>query len=142
MQKLTSAQTLHIITLLDSGLSGASGGHPAKLSTANIDYARCIICMGRVDNATQATQVLQDSYFFPNIVLSTQIQKNEVCSKEEWPLLTPHHRKARMEFAERSMEWTLENWKKVIWSDETKHQENGCVKFIENFPEFQISFSI
>jgi len=87
MQKLTSAQTLHIITLLDSGLSGAqicakthfssatvshvqsqycpnlpesSGGHPAKLTTANINYARCIIHMGKIDNATQTTQALQD----------------------------------------------------------------------------------
>ena len=25
-----------------------------------------------------------------------------------------------MEFAERHIEWTIENWKKVIWSDETK----------------------
>ena len=25
-----------------------------------------------------------------------------------------------MEFAERHLEWTIEDWKKVIWSDETK----------------------
>jgi hypothetical protein len=87
MQKLTSSQTLHIITLLDSGLSGAqmcyqtslssatiscvcsqhcpylpkaSGGHPAKLTMVSIDYARHIIHMGKIDNATQASQALHN----------------------------------------------------------------------------------
>ena len=40
--------------------------------------------------------------------------------KRKRPLLKPHHRRARMEFAERHLEWTIEDWKKVIWSDETK----------------------
>ena len=40
--------------------------------------------------------------------------------KRKRPLLKPCHRKARMEFAERHMEWTIEDWKKVIWSYQTK----------------------
>jgi hypothetical protein len=87
MRKLSSAQTHYILTLLDSGLSGAQisrqtsvgnatisrirsehrsnlpkslGGCPTKLTTANIDYARRIIRMGKVDNATEAAHILQD----------------------------------------------------------------------------------
>ena len=30
-----------------------------------------------------------------------------------------------MEFAERDLEWTIEDWKKVIWSDETKINHLG-----------------
>ena len=87
MQKLSSTQILHILNLLDSGLSvrqishqtghgiatisrtrsehrpelqKSSGGHPMKLTTANVDYACRIICMGKVDNATEAAQTLQD----------------------------------------------------------------------------------
>ena len=84
MQKLSSTQVLCILNLLDSGLSvrqishqtghgistisctrsdhrpelqKSSGGHPTKLSTANIKYARRIIRMGKVDNATEAAKV-------------------------------------------------------------------------------------
>ena len=72
MHKITIAQTSRVLTLLDSGASAAknseeldlglgtiscicaqhhsnlpksSGGCPAKLSSANIDYAKCVIYM-------------------------------------------------------------------------------------------------
>jgi len=78
MHKITTAQTNRVLTLLDSGTSAAkisqelnlglgtisricaqhrsnlpksSGGRPAKLSSANIDYARHVIRMSKVDNA-------------------------------------------------------------------------------------------
>ena len=87
MQKLLSTQILCILNLLDSGLSvqqisyqtghgiatisrtrsehrpelqKSFGGRPTKLITANVDYARRIIHMGKVDNATEAAQTLQD----------------------------------------------------------------------------------
>jgi transposase len=87
MRKLSSAQTLHVLELLDAGLSGrsiahqtglstatisrirsehrsdqpkSSGGRPTKLTTANINYARRIIRMGKVENAIEAAHRLQD----------------------------------------------------------------------------------
>lgn len=36
------------------------------------------------------------------------------------PKLTVKHRKARLKWAEAHKEWTLDDWKRVIWSDETK----------------------
>jgi transposase len=36
------------------------------------------------------------------------------------PLLRPHHREKRLEFAMEHEKWTLDDWHKVIWSDETK----------------------
>jgi hypothetical protein len=156
MHKLTTAQTLYIITLLDSGLSGgqihdetgfssatishihsqhcsnlpkASGGHPAKLTMANIDYARRIIRMGKVDNAVEATKALQN---IVNTPISSQTVRRQLKArgmkavvKRKRPLLKPHHRRARMEFAERHLEWTIEDWKKVWWSDETKINRLG-----------------
>ena len=83
MQKLSSAQIHRILNLLDSGLSirqishqtghgiatisrtcsdyrpelqKSSGSCPTKLSTTNIEYARRIIRMGKVDNATEAAK--------------------------------------------------------------------------------------
>ena len=45
--------------------------------------------------------------------------------KKKRPRLTPHHRKERLDFAIRHQHWTLENWKKVDWSDETKINRLG-----------------
>ena len=158
MHKITTAQTNRVLTLLDSGTSAAkisqelnlglgtisriraqhrsnlpksSGGHLVKHSSANIDYARCviIICMGKVDNAVQMAKALQNA---TNQSISAQTVHRQIKSKgmravvkRKRPLLKPHHRRARMEFAERHLEWTIEDWKKVWWSDETKINHLG-----------------
>ena len=40
--------------------------------------------------------------------------------KKNKPLLSQKDRKERMDFAIRDKDWTLEDWKKVVWSYETK----------------------
>lgn len=40
--------------------------------------------------------------------------------KRKKPLLTARHAKARLQFAQKYGSWTVEDWKRVIWSDETK----------------------
>ena len=40
--------------------------------------------------------------------------------KKKRPFLLQKHRKERMDFAIRHKDWTLEDWKRVVWSDETK----------------------
>lgn len=156
MHKITTALTNRVLALLDSGTSGAkisqelslglgtisrirsqhrsylpksSGGRPVKLSSANIDYARRVIRMGKVDNAVQVAKALQD---VTNQPISAQTIRRQLKSKgmrpvvkRKRPLLKPHHRRARMEFAERHLEWTIEDWKKVWWSDETKINRLG-----------------
>jgi hypothetical protein len=85
--------------------------------------------MGKVDNATQATQILQNVI---NTPISAQTLRRQLKSKgmravvkRKRPLLKSRHRRARMEFAERHLEWTIEDWKRVIWSDETKINRLG-----------------
>ena len=87
MHKLLPSKTSHILSLLTAGVSGheisketdvstaaisrlhskhlpnlpkLSGGCPSILSTANLDYARCMIKMGKIDNAAQAAQALKN----------------------------------------------------------------------------------
>ena len=125
MQKLSSTQILCILNLLDSGLSvqqishqtghgiatishtrsehrpelqKSFGGRPAKLSTANVEYARRIIHMGKVDNATDAAKTLQN---ITNTPFSSQTLHQHLKShgmkpvvKRKNPLLKPHHRRA------------------------------------------------
>ena len=46
-------------------------------------------------------------------------------AKQRKPLLVARHRKARLELAERHLEWTVKDWKKVLWSHETKINRFG-----------------
>ena len=39
--------------------------------------------------------------------------------------LEPHHAKSRLQWAEVHQHWTIEDWKRVIWSDETKINRIG-----------------
>jgi transposase len=45
--------------------------------------------------------------------------------KKKKPLLSKHHRKERLDFAIAHKDWTLEDWKRVVWSDETKINRLG-----------------
>jgi hypothetical protein len=40
--------------------------------------------------------------------------------KKKRPLLSKRHRRNRLDFALAHKDWTLDDWKRVIWSDETK----------------------
>jgi transposase len=46
-------------------------------------------------------------------------------TKKKKPLLTAVHRKKRLAFALKHREWTVEDWKRVMWSDETKINRIG-----------------
>lgn len=50
---------------------------------------------------------LRDNGFFGRIALKK-------------PLLKPQHRQKRLEFARKYRNWTMDQWKLVLWSDETK----------------------
>jgi transposase len=49
------------------------------------------------------------------------LRKNKFrsCKRTMKPGLTPAMREARLQFCLRHKDWTLEDWKNVIWSDET-----------------------
>jgi hypothetical protein len=46
-------------------------------------------------------------------------------AKRKRPMLTKRHIAARLEWAKAHEGWTLEDWKRVIWSDETKVNRIG-----------------
>ena len=41
-------------------------------------------------------------------------------TKVKKPLLSKRHRQLRLSFAQKYKEWTIEDWERVIWTDETK----------------------
>jgi transposase len=110
-------------------LERLSGGRPCKLSPANINFTKRNMRMGKISTAVQAARELQN---ITNTSLTPQTVRRalrqtgwKAVVKKKKPALTKAHKRARMEFAERHLEWTVEDWKKVWWSDETKINRFG-----------------
>ena len=86
-----------------SELQKATGGHPLKLSSTNVQHAIHLISSGKAENAVQVTKALKN---IVNQPLSTstvhrQLRKTgmKAVVKSKWPLLSVKHRKAHLDFA-------------------------------------------
>jgi len=54
-----------------------------------------------------------------------KIEGMKAVVKKKRPLLTKKHMKDRLDFAITHKDWTVEDWKRVVWSDETKINHLG-----------------
>jgi hypothetical protein len=110
-------------------LQKSTGGCPKILSDMDLRHSTRLLTSGQVDNAPQLARRLQEIKGRP---ISAQTVRRGLKSvgmkavvKVKKPLLKAHHKRARKEFAERYLHWTVEDWKRVIWSDETKINRIG-----------------
>jgi transposase len=99
-------------------------GRPPKLS--KYDQRRIIaqITHGKMDNAVQVTEHINSIIQQP---VSTQCVRNvlkkhafKAVVKVKKPLLKMKHRKNRLAFALAYQNLTVDDWKMMLWSDETK----------------------
>jgi hypothetical protein len=85
--------------------------------------------MRKADNAVQVTKALKD-------VTNQSISSQTVCRnlrefglrpvvKRKHPLFKACHRRERLQWAERCKEYTMEDWKRILWTDETKINRLG-----------------
>jgi transposase len=112
-----------------STLQKSSGGRPAKLSPSDIRHATYLIHSQKAENAVQVTKALcsiKKTSIHPCTV-RRYLHKSgmKAVVKKKRPILSAKHRRARLDFALAHKDWTLEDWKKVIWSDETKINRLG-----------------
>ena len=110
-------------------LPKATGGRPQKLSENDLCYATRLITSGKVDTAVQLAKTLQE---VTNQSCSTQTVRKHMrvmglkaMVNKKRPLLTKRHIKEMVNFAVAHQHWTIEEWKKVVWSDETKINRLG-----------------
>jgi transposase len=112
-----------------SSLSKAAGGRPCKLSPSDIQYTIRQITSQKIDHATQAAKVLQDmngeSISARTIGRALKKAGMKAVVKRKRPRLTKRHRRERLDFALAHKDWTVEDWKRVVWSDETKINRLG-----------------
>lgn len=104
-------------------------GRPSQLSATATRSILAQITTGKAANAVQAARHINTIIPHP---VSTQTVRNvlkkhsfKAVTKKKKPLLSTVHRKKHLAFALRHKEWTVEDWKRVIWSDETKINRIG-----------------
>jgi transposase len=87
------------------------------------------VASGKCKTAEDAKDCMHSEY---NITISTNSirrilkhngLKSKVCKKK--PLLRVKHRQARYSFAKRFSHWTDKDWKRIIWTDESKFNLYG-----------------
>ena len=132
---IASSTGIHVSTISRlhskecSTLQKSAGGHPTKLSSTNVRHAIHLISSGKAENAVQVTKTLTN-------VVNEPISTSTVCwhlkktgmkavVKSKHPLLSVKHQKAHLDFAYAHKDWTVKDWKKVVWSDETKINRLG-----------------
>src|ERR1700761_241542 len=112
-----------------SELQKSTGGRPKKLSPSNICHAIHLISTQRAENAVQVTKTLSNIINQPlspgTTCLHLKKAGMKAVVKTKHPLLSARHRKVHLDFAHAHEDWTLDDWKRVVWSDETKINHLG-----------------
>lgn len=103
------------------------GGRPKKLSATDQRAIRAQVNLGKAgkaDNAVEITrevnQALEDPVHPQTVRNVLKAGNFAAYIKQDRPKLQPRHIKARLDFALKHQHWTVDDWKRVIWSDETK----------------------
>ena len=114
---------------LDLNKENNHGGRPVKLSAHDKQSIICQITSGKLDNAVQATQFINNTLTNP---VHPQTVRNALkeaglwsVTKKKVPLLKQTHWQRWLKFAHYHKNWTVEDWKRVLWSDETKINRIG-----------------
>lgn len=105
------------------------GGRPRKVDDTTLRRAQRMITSGKVDTATQATRALQD---MTNTTFTPQSLRNHLKKsglkavvKKKRNFISRQNKIDRLNFAIAHRHWTIDDWRRVVWSDETKINRMG-----------------
>ena len=114
---------------LHPNLAKSFGGCPTLITPADMHHAIYLIGTGKAENAVQVTKTLQDvkNHTISSQIICCHLKKAgmKAVAKKKCPHLKSAHKKARLDFGKSYQHWTVEDWKQVIWSDETKINSIG-----------------
>lgn len=104
-------------------------GRPKKVSATTTHKITRLIRTGECKTAVDVAKALRDAELAevtPQTVRGVLKERGMVALKKKRKSgMEPHHKKARLAWALKHKEWTVEDWKRVIWSDETKINRIG-----------------
>ena len=101
----------------------------SKLSACDKTSIICQIHSGKLDTAVQATHFINSTLSHPvhSQTVRRVLQESGFwpATKKEVPMLKKTHLQRCLEFAQRHENWTVDDLKRVLWSDETKINRIG-----------------
>ncbi len=107
-----------------SDRNAGKGGRPKKLSEADKRYCIRQVTKGRIDNAVKVQKQL---YKDLGVMVSAQTIRRTFregglgsIEKPKKPAISQANAKKRLAWCMAHKDWTIADWKRVIWSDETK----------------------
>ncbi|KAG1022758.1 hypothetical protein G6F25_013142 [Rhizopus arrhizus] len=106
------------------GLGEPKGGRPKLLSAADERYCVRQVTKNRISSATKVTKELEKD-------TGRKVSVDTVCrtlrkaglgaiEKPKKPLLSAKNIRKRLSWCMAHKDWTVDDWKRVVWSDETK----------------------
>lgn len=104
-------------------------GRPKLLNAQTRRFLVRKITSGEIDNAVQGQDLLRNKL---NLDVNTQTVRNalqeeglQAVVKTKKPRITKENMRKRLAFAEEHVKWTINDWKTVVFSDETKINRCG-----------------
>jgi transposase len=105
------------------------GGRPRKLSSRNVTFAVTQLTSGKATTAQSIARSLETDQ---GVTCSRQTLSHELHAaglyagaKKKKPAISEKNRKERLAFAKSHRDWTVADWKTVVFSDETKINRFG-----------------
>jgi transposase len=105
------------------------GGRPRCLFERSESEIVRLIRIGAVDTATdvanwysQSSSILVTAQTICCVLHRENLHSTKKIKK---PLLTKAHRRARLKFALEHRNWTMQDWHRIVWYDETKINRFG-----------------
>ena len=102
----------------------ARPGRP-RCTTQRVDKA--IIRMSKLNPSLSAVDIKREINTFHAVHLTSKTVQRRLTDAgllgrrpAKKPLVSPKNLRARLEFAKRYATWTVDDWRKVVWSDESK----------------------
>lgn len=109
----------------------AKTGRPVKLTNRDRQYCvrQITVGMGNKENAVEVTKSLREDlgiHVSPDTVRRS-LHASGISSiiKPKKPHLSHKNARVRLEWAKSHADWTLDDWSRVIWSDETRIDRFG-----------------
>ena len=109
---------------LPAALPKSKIGRPKKLFFHHHHFLECEFKCKTIKTVQQACQAIKERF---NTTVSQTTMRKELIKLQfkarvikKKPLLTKKHRKDRLSFAHIYKDWTVDDWKSIIWSDESK----------------------
>ena len=121
-----STTTVHRIrSSIGPSLPRSHGGHPARLSAQDQCLLTRKVTSGAADTAPELKKLLDLDVSLKTIRRSLKKAGLKAAVKQKKPFLSKAHKRRRLEFALEHQHWTLDDWSRVVWSDETKINRLG-----------------